>query len=181
MYIPNYCYKWLERQLYDLGQNCMVWSENCMVRDEIVWFQISNLMVWARSGVGKSVLMILWLWNLRCASGTPAESPVKFQSDQTILNSNLMASRLARSCDNRPLSQYWNGPQFLYLILTFLLFTATHCSPRQLLPTPADPWTYQTVPDFSPCIAPCWMVTHPRGWACDQLWLNICLGPSCPW
>ena len=32
----------------------MVWSENCMVWSEIVWFQIMNLMVWAGSGVGQS-------------------------------------------------------------------------------------------------------------------------------
>ena len=34
----------------------MVWSENCMVWSEIVWFQIMNLMVWAGSGVGKSAI-----------------------------------------------------------------------------------------------------------------------------
>ena len=32
----------------------MVWSENCMVWSEIVWFQIINLMVWIGSGVGQS-------------------------------------------------------------------------------------------------------------------------------
>ena len=55
MYFPNSCYKWLERYLYGLEWNYMVWSENCMVWSEIVWFQIMNLMVWAGSGVGQSV------------------------------------------------------------------------------------------------------------------------------
>ena len=40
----------------------MVWSENCMVWSEIVWFQIMNLMVWAGSGVGKSAVGTLhWI------------------------------------------------------------------------------------------------------------------------
>ena len=42
----------------------MVWSENCMVWSEIVWFQIMNLMVWVGPGVGQSAYWLLAI----CAS-----------------------------------------------------------------------------------------------------------------
>ena len=82
-----------------------------------------------------------------CLSSTAAESPVKFQSDQTIVNSNLMASRLARSCDNRPLSQYWNGPQFLYLIMLIMMFSSFHSHSLFAKTTPPHTCRSQNLPN----------------------------------